>query len=43
MTASRHHVHAARSCHPQGQQGVAAMRPVVFSVWNKDTGAGNQN
>jgi len=43
MTASRHHAHAARSCHQQAQQRCAAMRPVVFSVWNKKTGAGNQN
>jgi len=42
MTASRHHVLAARSCHQQAQQRCAAMRP-VFSVWNKKTGAGNQN
>jgi hypothetical protein len=25
------------------QQRHAAMRPVVISVWNKTTGAGNQN
>jgi hypothetical protein len=43
MTASRHLVHAARPCHQQAQQRCAAMRPVVFSVWNKITGAGNQN
>jgi len=43
MTAYRHHAHAARSCHQQAQQRCAAMRPVLFSVWIKKTGAGNQN
>jgi hypothetical protein len=43
MTASRHHAHAARSCHPQAQQRCDATTPVVFSVWSKKTGAGKQN
>jgi hypothetical protein len=43
MTGINHHAHAARSCHQQEQQRCAAMRPVAFSVWNKKTGAGNQN
>jgi hypothetical protein len=44
MTGSlQHHVRAAGSCPQQDQQRCAAMRPVAFSVWNKKTGAGNQN
>jgi hypothetical protein len=44
MTASlQHHVRRAGSCYQQGQQRCAAMEPVVISVWNKKTGAGNQN
>jgi len=43
MTASRHHVHAARSCRTQVQQRCAVTTPVMFSVWIKKTGAGNQN
>jgi hypothetical protein len=44
MTGSlQYHVRAAGTCHQQGQQRCAAMRPVAFSVWNKKTGAGNQN
>jgi hypothetical protein len=44
MTGSlQHHVRAAGTCYQQGQQRCAAMRPVAFSVWNKKTGAGNQN
>jgi len=44
MTASlQHHVRRAGFCFTQSQQRCAAMRPVVISVWNKKTGAGNQN
>ena len=44
MTASlQHRSAAAGTCHTQGQQRCAAMRPAVFSVWNKKTGAGIQN
>jgi hypothetical protein len=44
MTGSlHHHVRAAGACYQQAQQRCAAMRPVAFSVWNKKTGAGNQN
>jgi hypothetical protein len=44
MTGSlQHHVRAAGSCFTQVQQRCAAMRPVAISVWNKKTGAGNQN
>ena len=45
MTASvHHHYRLAGACFTQGQQRCAAMRPVVvISVWNKKTGAGNQN
>jgi hypothetical protein len=44
MTASYHrHVRLAGICFTQSQQRCAAMRPVVISVWNKKTGAGNQN
>jgi hypothetical protein len=43
MTALQHHVLAAGACFTQGQQRCAAMRPVAISVWNKKTGAGNQN
>jgi hypothetical protein len=39
----QHLVRAAGSCHAQVQQRCAAMRPVAISVWNKKTGAGNQN
>jgi hypothetical protein len=43
MTASlQHHVRRAGTCYQQGQQRCAAMRPAI-SVWNKHTGAGNQN
>jgi hypothetical protein len=31
------------ACVTQRLQRVGAMRPVVVSVWNKKTGAGNQN
>jgi hypothetical protein len=44
MTAT--HPHLARlagSCSQQGQQRCVAMRPVVFAVWSKKTGTGNQN
>jgi hypothetical protein len=44
MTTLRHHVRAAGVCFTQSQQRCVAMRPVaVISVWNKKTGAGNQN
>jgi hypothetical protein len=44
MTGSQYHRFAvAGTCHTQVQQRGAAMRPVVISVWNKKTGAGNQN
>jgi hypothetical protein len=44
MTASlQHHVRRAGACYQQGQQRCAAMRRAVISVWNKTTGAGNQN
>ena len=46
MTASyQHHVRLAGVCFTQSQQrrAVMAMRPVTISVWNKKTGAGNQN
>jgi hypothetical protein len=43
MTASLHHVRAAGACFPQVQQRCVAMRPAAISVWNKKTGAGNQN
>jgi hypothetical protein len=44
MTASfNHRARSAGSCHQQVQLRCAAMRPVVVSVWNKKTGAGNQN
>jgi hypothetical protein len=43
MTASLHHpALRAGFCFTQSQQRCAAMRPVVVSVWNKKTGAGNQ-
>jgi hypothetical protein len=44
MTTLRHHVHAAGACFTQGQQRCVAMRALAaISVWNKKTGAGNQN
>jgi hypothetical protein len=44
MTAShQHRLAAAGTCSMQGQQRCVAMRPVIFSVWNKKTGAGKQN
>jgi hypothetical protein len=43
MTALHHHrARSAGSCFTQSQQRCAAMRAVVVSVWNKQTGAGNQ-
>jgi hypothetical protein len=46
MTASyQHHVRlcsGAAFTKAGSQQRCAAMRPVVVSVWNKKTGAGNQ-
>jgi hypothetical protein len=46
MTASlkHHRCHAAGLCSTQArQQRCVAMRPVVFSAWNKITVAGHQN
>jgi len=46
MTASYHHDlrrSGAAFTKAGSQQRCAAMRPVVVSVWNKKTGAGNQN
>jgi len=44
MTASyQHHVRLAGLCFTQSQQRCAVPMPVVISVWNKKTGAGNQN
>jgi hypothetical protein len=44
MTVSyQHRARFAGLCCMQSQQRCAAMRPVVVSVWNKKTGAGNQN
>jgi hypothetical protein len=43
MTASfQHHLRRAGARFTQGQQRCAVMRPVVISVWNKKTGAGDQ-
>jgi hypothetical protein len=39
----QHHFRRSGTCFTQGQQRGAASRPVVVSVWDKKTGAGNQN
>lgn len=43
MTAHTHLLRRSGACFQQVQQRCAAMRPVVISVWNKKTDAGNQN
>ncbi|MEO6245925.1 MAG: hypothetical protein ABIQ12_10885 [Opitutaceae bacterium] len=44
MTASHQpHSATAGTCLMQGQQRCDAMRRVIFSVWNKNTGPGIQN
>jgi hypothetical protein len=46
MTASyQHHLRRSGAAFTKAgsQQRCAVMRPVVISVWNKKTGAGNQN
>ncbi|HUR60196.1 MAG TPA: hypothetical protein VM029_20905 [Opitutaceae bacterium] len=45
MTASfKHQLRRAGAHYTMGcQQQRCTMRPVVLSVWNKKTGAGNQN
>ena len=44
MTARQpHHARRAGSCFMQAWQRAGAPRPVVVSVWNKQTGSGHQN
>ena len=42
MTTTIHHLRRAGACYMQGLQRCVAMRTVVFSVWIKKTGAGEQ-
>jgi hypothetical protein len=39
----QHQFRRSGACFTQRLQRVGSMRPVVVSVWNKKTGAGNQN
>lgn len=43
MTAFAQSLRRSGACHQQAQQRCVVAMPAVISVWNKKTGAGDQN